>query len=392
MDKDKILNEIFANDPFGLLDIKATSLSARTEDERLIVSFEEINEYYKKNGCEPQPDGDNIQEFTLYSRLKALRESEDKKKALKDCDKYGLLKVEKKELNSIDDILSDDDLGILESDDENIFNFKHVKNFSEIASADFVARRKPCKDFNKYEQMFKDCQADLALGKRKIIKFKEKEIKKGMFCVMSGVLLFVENIIDLKKDKSSKIDGRTRLIFENGTESNMFLRSLGKGLYQNGKLVTHNIEEDNIEVVENFGGITEEDEKVGYIYILRSLSNEPKISSIENLYKIGYSKVAIEERVKKAEQEPTYLMAPVKIVTTFQCYNMNPQKLEQLLHNFFGASCLNVDVFDNDGNRHTPREWFIAPIEVIEQVVEMIVRGSIVNYRYDSTKECIVLR
>jgi len=392
MDKNKVLDEIFANDPFGVLDLMATKSPVRTEDERLVASFEKINEFYKKNNREPQPNTGNIHEFKLYARLKALRDSEDKKKRLENYDKYDFLKAKKKEHNSVDDILSDDETGILQSDDFDIFDLKHVKGSRETAKADFVARRKPCKDFHKYEQMFKDCQEDLALGKRKLVEFREKKIKEGIFCVLNGVLLYVEKIINPKKDKSSKIDGRTRLIFENGTESNMLFRSLGKGLYQNGKLVTHNIEDDNKKVFDNFNGIVDEDEEVGFIYILQSLSDDPEISSIGNLYKIGYSKGAIKERVKNAEQKPTYLMAPVKIVVVFQCYNMNPQKLEQLLHNFFGTSCLNVDVFDVEGNRHTPREWFIAPIKVIEQAVEMIVRGSIINYRYDSANESIVLR
>lgn len=75
----------------------------------------------------------------------------------------------------------------------------------------------------------------------------------------------------------------------------------------------------------------------------------------------------VEERIKNSTEDPTYLMAPVKIISTFECYNLNPQKLEQLLHNFFGESCLNIDIYDKHGKRHTPREWFIAPFEVIEK-------------------------
>ena len=142
----------------------------------------------------------------------------------------------------------------------------------------------------------------------------------------------------------------------------------------------------------NMNVITEEDEEAGFIYVLKSRSQEPEIRSIENLYKIGYSKIAVEERIKNAEQEPTYLMAPVSIVTAFQCYNLNPQKLEQLLHNFFGSSCLNIDVFDSKGIRHTPREWFIAPLEVIEKVINLIQTGQIIEYRYNPKDQAIELR
>ena len=142
----------------------------------------------------------------------------------------------------------------------------------------------------------------------------------------------------------------------------------------------------------NMNVITEEDEEAGFIYVLKSRSQEPEIRSIENLYKIGYSKIEVEERIKNAEQEPTYLMAPVSIVTAFQCYNLNPQKLEQLLHNFFGSSCLNIDVFDSKGIRHTPREWFIAPLEVIEKVINLIQTGQIIEYRYNPKDQAIELR
>tara|TARA_B100000749_G_C18014676_1_gene296761 strand:- start:42 stop:479 length:438 start_codon:yes stop_codon:yes gene_type:complete len=136
--------------------------------------------------------------------------------------------------------------------------------------------------------------------------------------------------------------------------------------------------------------ITNDDEKKGYIYILTSLSNDPKISEVQNLFKIGFSKTPVEIRIKNAAIEPTYLMAPVKIVMTFECYNLNPQKLEILLHRFFGKSCLNIDIYDNNGQRHEPREWFIAPIEVIEKAIHLVISGDIVKYEYDSHNEVII--
>jgi hypothetical protein len=169
----------------------------------------------------------------------------------------------------------------------------------------------------------------------------------------------------------------------------MLYRSLAKVLYDNGQVVTQNEDRINEEFLEKFGNITDEDKEAGYIYILKSKSTDDKIQSIENLYKIGYSKTKAKERTKNAEQEPTYLMAPVLIVTEYKCFNINPQKLEQLLHNFFGSSCLNVDIFDEKGIRHTPREWFIAPIEVIEKAVEMIITGEIVNCWYNIETQTI---
>ena len=185
-------------------------------------------------------------------------------------------------------------------------------------------------------------------------------------------------------------DGRTRCIFENGTESNMLKRSIEKILYLNGKVVSENADITNEEFLEKFSNVNDEDKEAGFIYILKSKSEKQEIKEINNLFKIGFSKVSVEERIKNASQEATYLMADVKIVMAYKCYNMNPHKLEQLVHGFFGRSCLNIDVFDINGNRHTPREWFIAPLHVIEQAIHYIIAGSIINYRYDDINEEII--
>jgi len=172
----------------------------------------------------------------------------------------------------------------------------------------------------------------------------------------------------------------------------MLFRSLYKSLLANGKAVSENADDVNESFLETFSNITEHDEEAGYIYILKSKSDKQEIKEIQNLFKIGFSTTNVEERVKNAIQEPTYLMADIRIVMTYKCYNMNPQKFEQLIHNFFGKSCLNIDVFDKDGNRYTPREWFIAPVGIIDQAIHLIISGDIVKYKYDSTNEEIVSR
>ena len=410
MDKDKVLDNIFNNDPLGLLNFKPKNSNARTAAERLLASFQEINNFVDSNGNEPKANPSNISEFQLYSRLKNLKEDETKIGLLKEHDIHNLLPVlefnqvnesqaeysKPKEINSIDDLLSDDSMDILGGDLEGLFDFKHTPKDYERANADFIARRKLCKDFDKYEPTFIEVQKDLANGKRKLIEFKEDNLREGDFYVHNGVLMLLEKV-NISQDEQSftsgkriRKDGRTKCIFENGTESNMLYRSLAKILYVNGRVVTQNIDKVNEEFVEKFSNITNEDEEVGYIYVLKSKSKDERITSIQNLFKIGYSKTDVEERIKNAEKEPTYLMAPVGVQGAWKCFNMNPQKLEQMLHNFFGSSCLELDVFDEKGKRHTPREWFIAPIEVIEQAIELIINGKIVNYKFDAENMTII--
>ena len=191
-----------------------------------------------------------------------------------------------------------------------------------------------------------------------------------------------------KYDKNRDLNGRTRCIFENGTESDMRLRSLSSGLYKDGRRVT----ELNERMLDGLKDISKDDNETGYIYILKSKSNDARIQSIADLYKIGYCTEPVEERIANAEQEPTYLMAPVEIVDTFRCFNINPQKLEDLLHKFFGNSCLNIDIFDNKGIRHTPREWFIVPYPIVCQAIHFILNREITNYRYDPSRHEIVAK
>lgn len=386
MDKDKVLDEIFNSDPMGLLDVKPKRSSVPNTDERLTASFQEINDFFERHDREPQPNRENGSESQLYYRLKNLREDEDKMIVCEPQDKYGLLKIEKKEIKSIDDIFGDDSLDILGDDSEGLFDFKHIPK--ETTMPDYIASRKQCRDFNKFETLFVQCQSDLANEKRRLYPFKnEQQITKGHFFVLKGVLLYVAQV-GKKFNEKGKINARLRCIFENGTESDMLLRSLAAELYKHGRRVAEH--EDKL--LGGLRGISDDDDETGFIYILKSLSNDPKIQIITNLYKIGYSNIPVEERIKNAEQEPTYLMAAVRIVSTFQCYNFNPQKFEQLLHNFFGKTCLNFDIFDNNGNRHTPREWFIVPLETIEEAIEFIISGEIVDYRYDTERQIIVGR
>ncbi len=386
MDNEQKLLAIFEDDPFNLLEVKPQTSPVKSEDERLVASFQEINDFFKKHGRKPEKSM-NMQERTLYARLKGINENAEKRAALSAYDEHNLLDDPvPNEVHTIDDIFASDDLGVLDSNAEDIFTLTHVPK--ETTMPDYVARRKPCKDFAKYEQRFLDCQADLKEGKRKLYPFKdEQQIHQGYFFVLKGVLLYVAKVGKREK-MNGKTNARLRCIFENGTESDMLLRSLAAELYKDGRRVSEY--EDRL--YEQFSNVSDEDDETGFIYVLKSKSDDPKIKEMGNLYKIGFSRVPVEERIKNAENETTYLMAPVEVVSEYQCFNMNPQKFEQLLHTFFAKVCLNVDIFDADGNRHTPREWFDVPLSVIDDTVNYILSGEIVDYRYDDDREIIVAR
>jgi len=386
MDKESVLLEIFSNDPFGILEIKEKAVAINADD-RLVASFEEINAFVDAHGREPQRAMDDMQERKLYSRLKGIRENPEKTAALKQHDRHGLLRGEEKpEIGSLEDILNDDVLGLLDDDAEDIFTLKHVPK--ETTMPEYVARRKVCRNFERYRPLFEACQKDLREGRRELFPFKdEQQIHPGYFFLLHGVLLYVDRVGKRERIKG-KTNARLHCIFENGTESDMLLRSLAAELYKDGRRVSEY--EDRLAA--QFYTVTDDDTGTGYIYILRSLSSDPRIQAFDHLHKIGYATVAVQERIKDAAKEPTYLMAPVEIVAEYQAYNLNPQKFEHLLHTFFGEACLNIDVFDIDGQRHTPREWFDVPLPVIDEAIRYILSGEIVDYRYDHERQIIIGR
>lgn len=379
MDKKDLL-DLLNDDDLGLLDIEKKSVSA-TPDDRLSESFAEINEFFSLHNKEPKSGGD-IHEHKLASRLKHIRENKDQKDFLSKYDTYKLLTTESKDLDTLSDIFGDDDLDLLSIEDSSVFNIKNVPEIRQDRSdPDFVAQREVCADFDKYEYLFAQAQRDLKSGTKKLATFVESEMKQGDFFVLSGVLIYLEKIDEPYRGNSQKINRRTRCIYENGTESSVLLRSLGKRLSDAGYAVKDNSDVTSIE---------DGDSETGYIYVLKSLSDNPRIASTKNLFKIGFSTTSVEERIKNADQDPTYLMAPVSIVATYRCFNMNPQRFERLIHRFFSDSCLDIEITDHNGKNYTPKEWFIAPIMIIENVIELIIKGEIVNYSYDKTNESII--
>jgi hypothetical protein len=390
------LDDIFNDaDEYGLLDVKPRLSPAQSMDARLLEGFVEINEFYRVN--QREPDAQNgMSERKLFKRLEALRADALKCAALAGHDVFHLL-TPAAVVSSLADIFEDDD-GLL-GDGADLFELKHVTlDDQQRAQADFVARRKPCKNFSDYEAQFKQVQRDLLAGKRKLLPFTDAHLVEGTFYVHNGVVLLLEQVNIEKLDKTLptgkriRKDGRTRCVFENGTESNMLYRSLSKILYVNGQIVSPHVDEANLNLARDFGVVDAADAPTGFIYVLSSKSDAPAVKSIANLHKIGYSTTPVMERIKNAADEPTYLMAGVQVKAVYDCFNLNPQKFEQLLHTFFGQVCVQLDIVDKKGVRHNPREWFVVPFNLIERTIGLIISGDIIHHTYDAAQEMIVPR
>ena len=381
----KELEDILNDDPLDLLKVKP-KVAAITADEMLIQSFLEITEFHSTHQRPPEESTD-INERKLWMRLNHIKDDYEKCLALKEHDTFGLLD-EVKEIETIDDVIDSDPLGLLNSninDEPDIFTHNFTKTMSEREKADFVARRKNCKDFDRFDNLFKDIHSDLAKQKRKILKFHLNHLEQGNFFIHNGMLVLLESYNDLQRDKKTRMfDGRSRVIFENGTESNMMYQSLRKILEKDGKSVSAKKLGSKI--------IDSKDNATGFIYILRSLSDNHDIRAIDNLYKIGYTSTTVSERIKNASTDPTYLMAEVESIAEFQTLNFNPQKLENLIHTFFNRVKLDIKIKDDKGNVKSPNEWYVVPLDIIRRVIELIISGEITSYRYDDLNQRLVLK
>ena len=181
-----------------------------------------------------------------------------------------------------------------------------------------------------------------------------------------------------------------RVIFDNGTEIRGLLRSFQRALYKDeaGRWITSPSAGplfDQSDAVEG--------DDTGTIYVLRSKSSDPQIAPHrEVLHKIGVTGGDVAQRIASAATDATYLLADVEIVATYTLRNINRTKLENLLHRFFSAARLDMEIKDRFGNPVKPREWFLVPLPVIDEVVKRIKDETIVDYEYDPASASLIRR
>lgn len=367
------------------------------KEERIIAGFEEIQKFVEEHGHAPQHGEDK----DIFERLYAVRLDQIKKQReccelVKELDYQGLLSS-----NSIDaelenvlesdvDILAELGIETAPSQDD-ITVLKHVKSSSEKKrdKADEIGSRVPCNDFDKFKPLFEAVQQDIETGRRKTIPFdKDGSIEEGNWFILSGQKAYVASVGEQFIGKDGRKEYRLRIIFDNGVESNMLMRSLQKRLWEDetGRRISdysYGPLFDNV--------ADEEDSASGTIYVLRSKSDHPKIAENRQIvHKIGVTGGDVKKRIANAKIDPTFLMADVEIVATYHLYNINRTKLEKLLHNFFADVKLNIEIIDRFGHPVIPQEWFLVPLFIIEQVVEKITDGSIESFAYDPVSTALL--
>ena len=289
--------------------------------------------------------------------------------------------------------LFDDPLLKVSYNEAKLFDIpQDMRRVIEKKKPDYVAQHKLCENFEDYKPLFAKVHHELKEGKRSLVKInKTATLSAGRFYYVSGQMLLLEQVGELKKSSNFLPDARTRCIYENGTESDILLQTLRKNVVGDGYAISELQEEANSQFFNN-ADIANDDLVTGYIYVLSSLSDDDAVKSEKNLYKIGFTTNSVEQRISNAEKEPTYLMAPVKIVATYKVVNMNSQKFEDLVHLLLNPVQYQVIVYDEKGIAHQPQEWFIVPLPVVDVIIKKIMDGTIVGYTYNPQMECLEKR
>lgn len=369
-------------------------------EERIIAGFEDIVRFREKHGRLPQHGEDcDIFERLYAVRLDRVRELDECRDLLRPLDTYGLLNPSDGDMiASVEDI--DDDallaeLGIaVEPAGDDIRVLRHVPSAEERRAAEEIANREKCENFAAFRPLFEQVERDLESGARitrpfvKDAGFLKADITKGQFFILGGQIAYVAEVGDPQRAPNGEIDARLRVIYSNATESNLLLRSLQRALYKDeaGRRITEP------EAGPLFSGMAEDgDLESGTIYVLRSKSDHPTIAEHRDLiHKIGVTGGTIEARIANAAKEATYLFAGVDVVASYTLFNINRAKLESLIHRVFAAA--QVDLTVQVGSPVKPREWFLVPLQVINEAVDRIRDGSIIGYVYDPNQAALVSR
>ena len=369
---------------------KKKGLSAR--DERIIAGFEEIQRFVEQHGRAPQHGEDRGIFERLYAvRLDRLRALEECRELLTPLDHQSLLSGgyagDTEPVETMDDDALLAELAGAAGSAE-ITKLRHVRTSAEKRAAEEIANRETCEDFDSFKPLFNQVRSDLKSGLRVTRPFGQyATIEVGHWFILDGQTAYVAEEGEEFDSPQGKKDARLRVIFSNGTESNLLRLSLARALYKDqtarritdpdmGPLFSDSLEEGDLES--------------GTIYVLRSLSDHPFISEHRELiHKIGVTGGKVESRIAGAERDATYLLAAVEVVATYKLHNLNRVRLESIFHHLFGAAQLELTIEDRFGHPVKPKEWFLVPLHVIDEAVQCIRDGSITGMIYDPQTACL---
>jgi hypothetical protein len=367
---------------------EATKKSSRTpREERIIAGFEEIQRFVEQHRRAPQHGEDrDIFERLYAARLDRVRELDDCRILLEPLDHQGLLAgMEPAPVGASDEF--DDDkllaqLGVEAAAPIDITELRHVRSVADKRAAEEIANRQKCENFEQFKPLFEQVRQDLDGGVRQTRPFQTMaEIKKGEFFIVGGQIAYVAEVGEDFVTQYDRRDSRLRVIYDNETESNVLLRSLQRALHRDeaGRRIT-----DPAAGPLFAGEAADDDLASGTIYVVRSKSDNPVVAAHRDvLHKIGVTRGDVSRRIANARLDPTFLMADVEVVATYELYNINRTRLENLIHRIFGPARLDIEIKDRFGQPIVPREWFLVPLFAVDEAIERIREGTITGCIYD---------
>lgn len=367
-------------------------------EERVISGFEEIQRFVEKHSRALQHgEGRDIFERLYAVRLDRIRALQECRLLLTPIDHQGLLAGAENAAAPPAELMDEDEL-LAELGDAaggtEITELRHVRTSADKRAAEEIANRQKCEDFDRFKPLFEQVQRELETGLRSTRPFVrdagllKADIVAGNFFILGGQVAYVAEVGETVRAPNGEFDARLQVIYSNGTESNLLRRSLQRALYK---------DESGRRITEPAAGplfaedASDGDSASGTIYVLRSKSDNPVVAANRDLlHKIGVTGGNVARRIANAKLDPTFLLDDVEIIATYELYNINRTKLENLIHRIFDAARLNIEIKDRFGNPVVPREWFLVPVFVINEAVERIKNGTITGYKYDPKAAALV--
>lgn len=371
------------------VEVESAVTGGRTaKEQRIIAGFEEIERFVEEHGRLPEHgESRDIFERLYAVRLDRIRESAECREVLSGLDSRGLLGPDSEARDMrVEEVPTDEALlaalGVPAELADDVTKLVHVRPREEIKAAEEIAQRNPCVDFAEFRPLFEKIQKELASGERHTLPYKDNaETKKGDLFILDGQKVVVAEMGEPFVSDYGKPDRRLRVVYDNATESDLLLRSLQRAL--NKDKASRRITEPDFGPLFS-GEESEDDLPTGYIYVLRSKSEHPFIAEHRTaIHKIGVTGGEVKNRIGNAKKDPTYLLADVEIVATFKLANINRKRLEVLLHKFFSNARLDLELKDRFGAQVEPKEWFLVPLDVIEETIQKLVEGTIENFQYE---------
>lgn len=427
------LSDIFNNDDLGIFDNVKPNANNKTGNNVLEQQFSSINFFIDSHGRLPNKDADTLSEKVLSRQLDSIKSDSSVFKQLNHLDKHGLLINKKTEsvgaveavraasqpesmnsttqhvdsqeaasteqsntYNSLQDIFNSDDLGIFDNVKTDIIvSDNHYKERSKQDQYDDedIASRFECKDFYRFEPIFTRIHKAIESGDFTKTNFSStKNITVGSVFVLNGFVCYVADIYKAEARKNTRSQERLRLIFANGTESNMLTHSLATAQYKyenSYQLQITDPEWVSDDLAKDFG---DDRQPTGVIYIAQLIETPDNLTHYKNLYKVGFSKLTGDARTKHSIRDTAFLQQPVNIIAEWQIYDADPRKIESVLHAFFYEQKVKMSSKGSDDKLYKATEWFDIPLSEIDKAINIVISGDIGKYRMDISTSRIVMK